>query len=406
MTAAGRCASAVLLVLAAWAGPAPGAARPPAASWRFEAWPVRLPIEVKAAGCPRRDWPVEVPVNFTEALAALGRAAGLEETSLRVVEVDAAGRVLDDAVLHQFDPADDYDRATRARGTLVFLMKGATPATGVRRFHVYFNVAGSLVRPLAQDPLLTLLERVPCEGQESLKIVTPGAVYVYHPRGGGLARLEDSDGHDWIGYRTLPGSAGAYRGIPNLAHPEDVFHPGRTKCETRIVHRGPIRITLASRSADRQWACRWEFLPRWARMTVEKAGHPYWFLYEGTPGGSLDPETDYVVRSPGVRTPASQAWEGALPAPQWAYFGDAALGRVLAFMQHDADAAVDSYRPMEGRMTVFGFGRKSLNKYIERTPARFTVAFVEDTAQETVVRALEALLREPEAAVGKAEARP
>ena len=110
----------------------------------------------------------------------------------------------------------------------------------------------------------------------------------------------DGNGNDWISYRPTGGSAGEYRGIPNLG---DVFHPGYTNSSSRVLGTGPLKLTLVSTSTDGLWDCTWEIYHRFARFRLNRRGATnYWFLYEGTPGGTFGATTDYVVRSNGLRT--------------------------------------------------------------------------------------------------------
>jgi len=218
------------------------------------------------------------------------------------------------------------------------------------------------------------------EGQESFRIDTPNATYYYHRFGAGFASIEDTDGRDWLGYRPGGGSAGEYRGIPNMGYPEGYCHPGKNESDSVLLSCGPVRVSIRSASRDGNWACRWDIFPRFARMTVMKTSHLYWFLYEGTPGGRLDPDTDFCIRpgaGGGIRTPASESWVGDLASHvgfgEWVCFGDG--GMVLYLAHHEDDGEIDSYYPMNGEMTVFGFGRKKLEKYMTRLPARFTLGF-------------------------------
>ena len=77
-------------------------------------------------------------------------------------------------------------------------------------------------------------------------------------------------------------------------------------------------------------------------MTLLKADHAYWFLYEGTPGGTLDLATDLVVRSNGTQTPAADKWTGDLAGPEWAYFADPGVNRAFFAASHSEDSVVDS----------------------------------------------------------------
>ena len=284
---------------------------------------------------------------------------------MRVSEVSQAGDTLDADVACQLDLAEGAASAA-------LLLKGATASNRPR----YYRIEMSEREPDC-EALVTLREAVVYQEQESYEISTPAATYYYHRQGAGFASLLDRDGNDWLSYRPYGGSDGKYRGIPNLAHPENHFHPGGSGCRSRIVSAGPLKVTIASESVDGKWACRWEVYASHARLTVLKVDHPYWFLYEGTPGGALDEASDYSVISDGRRRALAERWEEALPQPQWIYFGASNVERVLFLAQHEADEHIDSYWPMEGNMTVFGFGRNGLEKFLTRTPAQFSVGLLE-----------------------------
>lgn len=320
----------------------------------------RVIVTVEVGETARHDRPVEAAVT-PEVYQVLAAANG----AVRIHEIDAAGRLLDPAVPAQLDREGEG-------GTLVLLLEGTTAKGATRRYRVS---RGETATP---KPLVTLVDGVDHEGQASLKIVTPAATYYYHKAGAGFASLEDRDGRDWLGYRPQGGSDGKYRGIPNLVHPEGYFHPGGAKCTTRVLARGPLKATFESLSKDGKWAVRWDVFPTFARLTVLKVAHPYWFLYEGTPGGRIDMDTDYCIRAPGTRTKASQRWDGDLPDPEWVCFGDARLKRLLYLVHHEADKHVDSYWPMQRNMTVFGFGRQGLRKFMTRVPAQFTIGLADE----------------------------
>jgi hypothetical protein len=325
-------------------------------------------IHVNADGFERLDKPVEVKFD-AHALVA------------RVLEIDDAGTVVDAAVLFQHD----------AEG-LVFLLTGTTPADATRHFRVELGPDAAAV-----GPLVTLIDGVEDEGQESYQVITPGATWFYHRQGAGFSSLIDRDGLDWLGYHPDGGSAGEYRGIPNMGHPEGYCHPGKTVSHSRIVADGPLRVCVESTSNDGRMLCRWDIFPHYARLTVLKMRTPYWFLYEGTPGGNpggqLDEDHGYCVRSDGVRTPLSERWDGPMPGPEWIYFGAGNVNRVLYLVHHEADKEIDSYWPMEHNMTVFGFGRLGLEKLMSQVPARFTVGFAEDGAFERAQKTIDSAFR-------------
>jgi hypothetical protein len=242
-----------------------------------------------------------------------------------------------------------------------------------------------------------LIDGVEDEGQESYRVITPSATWFYHKLGAGFASLLDGDGLDWLGYRPGGRSAGEYRGIPNMGHPEGYCHPGKAVSHSRVVTSGPLCARFESTSNDGKMQCRWDVFAHYARLTVLKMRTPYWFLYEGTPGGNpggqLDETGGYCVRSDGTRTPLSERWDGALPAPEWIYFGASNVDRVLFIVHHEADEEIDSYWPMEHNMTVFGFGRLGLDKFMTRVPSQFTVGFAESGVPERVQTAIDSAFR-------------
>jgi len=359
------------------------------------AWPFRLPIKVNTAGYERINKPVEVDLDFAQLRKTLGRNVAFSPASIRLVETDNRGTALDEQVAFQFDPiAGDNP----GEGILTFMLNGITPANATRHFYLYFGSPTGDYSSPAVRPQVSLTDNVIDEEQESFKVVTQNATYFYHKRGAGFSSMVDIDGQDWLGYHPGGGSAGEYRGIPNMGHPEGYCHPGMTVSRSQIIGAGPLKVSILSRSNDGKMACRWDIFPHYARLTVLKMRTPYWFLYEGTPGGNpggrLDEEHGYCVRSTGAQTPLAQKWEGAIPAPEWLYFGAGNTKRVIYLVHHEADDAIDSYWPMENNMTVFGFGRLGLAKFMDQVPAHFTIGFAEDGDFAAAARVIESAYRE------------
>ena len=190
----------------------------------------------------------------------------------------------------------------------------------------------------------------------------------------GFASLDDVNGNDWIGYHPTPGSgsAGEYRGIPNLGA---VGHPGYVNSSSTLVSQGPLKATIQSQSTDGAWRFMWEIYPNYATMTLQQAGGNYWLLYEGTPGGTFEPASDSWTRSSGETLLCSQNWTGDMANPEWVYFRDGARDRYLFMAHHEDDALEDQYWQMENNMTVFGFGRQypCCDKYLTAVPAHLTI---------------------------------
>jgi hypothetical protein len=354
-----------------------------AGDWWNEQWLYRVPITLGANGAARTDKPAEVAINFTQLLTGLGVSGTFDPNSIRVIEVDGSNNVLDAAVPFQFDPGAGYNAATNAAGTLVVLMTGATPANGARTYHLYFDLVGKGFTAPTFTPQLTLTDNIMDEGQSSYRVDTQQGAYYYQKQGAGFSSLVDANGNDWLSYRPTGGAGGSYRGVPNMIHPEGKFHPGDTSSTTTIVTQGPLKITIRSTTTDGKWDALWEFFPAYVRMTLLKQDHAYWFLYEGTPGGTLEQNSDLVVRSNGTQTLASQSWTGDLAGPEWVYFADPLVNRAFFAVSHSEDTSVDSYWPMTeaaGSMTVFGFGRDGLLKSLTTVPSRFTIGLM-DTIQ-------------------------
>jgi len=331
-----------------------------------------VPLVVSAAGYERQDKPVEIALDLDRLAREAGVSDAIDGAAVRVVEVDAEGRLIDRDVPCQFE-ADTGDSGA---GELVFLLKGRTGANASRFFRVLIATAARTRPTRPESDLVRVADGVEDEGQECFRVVTPTATYLYQKQGAGFSSLLDRDGVDWINHHPTGGSAGSYRGIPNLG---ECGHPGYDNAHSRLASAGPLRARILSETTDGRWAFSWDIFPQYARLTLRRAGGKYWFLYEGTPGGRLDEEDDYCFRSPGIRTPASEIWTGDLPEPEWVYFGSGNTTRVLYLIHHEDDDLPDQYWPMESNMTVFGFGRvyRTIDRYMERTPAHFTIGFSE-----------------------------
>ncbi len=361
-------------------------------NWWNSEWGFRVPVTVGAAGYERFDKPVEAAVNFTQMLSTFGQTGSFDEKTIRVVEVDSQGNVIKADIPYQFDKDPDYDASTKASGTVVFLMEGTTAANATRRYQIFFDLTGHYFAAPPVNPLVSITENIFDEGQESYRIQAMGSTYYYHIMGGGFSSWLDANGNDWISYNPVPGSgaAGEFRGIPNMAYvpngySNSHFHPGFTNARSTIVSQGPLKVRIRTISNEGKWESLWDIYPTYATMTLlRKAETNYWFLYEGTPGGSLETGTDFVVRSNGSQTPLSETWSSDIPTTEWTYFGDPNINRSLFVAKHEDDTAEDSYWTMgdEGaNMTVLGYGRQA-NKSVtllSTVPAHFTIGLMDTT---------------------------
>lgn len=373
------------------------------APWWDSHWYMRLSLTVDVGLYERHDKPVEQFLNFMTLLVGIGRGGETAiSESLRVLEVDVNGIVIDKSVPFQFEPL------TPDSGKLVLLLTGTTIAQTQRYYHLYFDTGGDF-EPAEVNGLVEVIDDVPDEGQDCYMITTANATYYFQKDAGGFSSLLDIEGNDWIGFHPYGGSDGIYRGIPNVVHPDNIYHPGHRNCISSIDHAGPLRVTIRSVSKNGLWECIWQIYPHYARLTLlRSAPQPYWFLYEGTPGGAINYDTDFSVRSNGVRLPAGQEWQNQdIPAPEWVYFEDSVLDRYIYLVQEQDDFLNDTFWPMQQNMTVFGFGRgPGTSKHMTVVPNHFTIGLADDAQFSSASKVIEASYHPVAVTVGSVTEQP
>jgi hypothetical protein len=268
----------------------------------------------------------------------------------------------------------------------------------------------------ALKPLLALVRVTQCTmhgDMECLRITTPSAVYLYGMRGAGFASVYDPSGADWISYQHGKKAAGEYRGMPKCGQPVKYFHCGygfgqyRTENVFATTHEtiSPEHVRVHSITRDGAAECMWDFHTDHATMTLLKIPGPYWFLYEGTPGGELNAEQDHVLRPSGERTPLSQPWIEDAP---WLLFSAGESPHGLYLLRHQDAAPVSyvswPYKPDKdgalNQMTVTGFGRPSWDDPKQHTPplttlpAKFSIAITAGS-DEAAAKAITSQLSRP-----------
>ncbi|MFZ3168839.1 MAG: PGF-pre-PGF domain-containing protein [Candidatus Methanoperedens sp.] len=352
----------------------------PPVTWWNTARGFRVPVTVNAAGFERYEKPVDVSINFTQMLGVLGQAGALDETSIRVVETDINGVVLSDTVPFQFDKDAGFNATTKASGTIVFIMNGTTPENANRYYQIYFGLTGGSYSPVYAASQVTITDNITDEGQSSFRIAASGSTYYFQKQAGGFSSLVDSSGNDWISYAPIVGSA-EFRGVPNVAA-GGIFHPGFTCCTSSVVTQGPLKIRVRAVSPDGKWESLWDFYPGYATMTMVKANTSYFFLYEGTPGGALEPNKDFMVRPDNTKTLLSESWTNDLDAQEWAYFSDPTVDRSIFAAHHEDDPLQDTYWPYNTNvLTVFGFGRSDnpASGLLSSVPQHYTIGLMNGT---------------------------
>ena len=138
--------------------------------------------------------------------------------------------------------------------------------------------------------------------------------------------------------------------------------------------------------------------------------YPFWFLYEGTPGGQLNPTTDFLVFSNGQQINAGQTRDGDLPDEEWAYVADpnVGTGRSIFLINHKDDTKNDTYFPDTSKvMTILGFGRSASALLMENNtaPREFTFGLMDETLIDNAKPIIYNAYRDLNTSVGNAEGR-
>ena len=362
------------------------------APWWNSDWADRELVTAYAAHA-LLDEAIEIEFDVTNQIAN-SSGTELDLDSIRCHEVSIGGVVIDENVPCQMDPAVDYDAQSNPAGTLVIYVAGSTPAYTARYFHVYYDAVDGTSKAYNHTPVVAVSD-VFDEDQDAFQVTNRTGDFVYQKNGAGFSSLLDLDGNDWISYAPTGGSSGNFRGIPNLLYPSGLFHPGANTGTTTVESSGPVKVVLVSESNDGMWRVRWSFYPSKAVMDVLATDGSYWFLYEGTPGGALDTGSDYSLTPDGLLRPLSESWTADIVNPdgdvEWVAFIDSAESRALILTKNSDDAVIDSYRPMENAMTVFGFGRNGLSTLLTDPAAQFQLQLVETGAQQVVAESASGL---------------
>jgi len=247
---------------------------------------------------------------------------------------------------------------------------------------------------------------------ECLRIETASATYVYGKSGAGFASIFDPEGHDWISYRNGHKALGEYRGLPKCGQPVKYFHCGygfgqytnANPFSTAVTRLAPGHVRVHSETKDGAAVSDWDFFPTHATMTLLKIPGRYWFIYEGTPGGELNPAEDFVIRAGGKKTPLTEPWTDDVP---WMAFGAKKSGFGLVCLAHQPSPPVSyvswPYKPEPdgglNQMTVSGFGRPGWQDPAQHTPpltklpARFSIAIIAGPTTESAETAVQRIQR-------------
>ena len=376
-------------------------APPPAATWALDTHRYRIELAIDTGAVSRVDRPAVTEIDFGNLLAGAGALGRFDPRSLRVVEVGSDDEVVADAVPFQYDRSElDLES-----GELVVLLTGRTPADTTRRYHVYFDIEGSDIAPPVVSSRIRTREHVLDENNPSIRVDTDIGTWFIRESSGGASSLVDETGADWLAYSLAPEAQGQFRGMPNAVRGYGYFHPDFYRSPVDAVRAGPLRTLIDAESRSTLWRVRWKIYDRFATVTMTKSAWAYYLMWEGLPGGDIDPTTDLVMRATGVVTRLNEAWTGDLPGDEWVAFIDPEKGR-SAFVAHpESDDVVDSYRLMDSGMTVLGFGREGVTGHLVDQHT-MVVGLSDATTHEEIGRLVRDAIREPTVRVGEIQRAP
>lgn len=224
-------------------------------------------------------------------------------------------------------------------------------------------------------------------------IKTDKATYYYDIQGGGFSRIIDEYGNDWVAFKREPwgqypaSAASAFRGLPNLVYQgedDGAGHPGHSKCKSWIKGN-----KIFTETKNGKWRWTWEFFKDHAVLDILSTDteKPYWFLYEGTPGGKYQPEDSYFGTSKGGPLQTLQDYfKGTILTDQfqWMYAGSNNTPNVFYMVQVQKDDKTDMISYLgnseaglasKDGMTVWGFGREKEAKPLLSGQNRFVIGF-------------------------------
>ncbi|MGB7345522.1 MAG: PQQ-dependent sugar dehydrogenase, partial [Pirellulaceae bacterium] len=231
------------------------------------------------------------------------------------------------------------------------------------------------------------------DGLAAYKIETETATYFLEKMGGGLSSLVDQDGNDWLGFHPRKGSGagGEFRGFPNAVYKQDgsYFHAKNAHVDfmkTRVEQAKEGYVSIIAHSPNGNWQGRYEFFATHCTFTMIKmpSDKKYWVLYEGTPGGDLNPDDWWMTSAIKSPQPIGKHHEGDIPAPEWMAFGDKGGTRSIVMLNHQDDGYPDTHYQMKEQMTVFGFGRSKLDAFHAKIGQRFSIGLVESSSHDGI----------------------
>jgi hypothetical protein len=157
--------------------------------WWNTSYAYRIPLTVQINNYTRINKIVEVEFNLTQAFEKRGYQVPARPYDFKVIEVDEKGGLIQDAISCQCHIRHHNSYADDVLIALTFYMSGKCQIGTTRRFYAYFRTIEQTHTCSSQKSYIELTKAVMHEGQESYKISTPSATYIYHKNGGDLPAL-------------------------------------------------------------------------------------------------------------------------------------------------------------------------------------------------------------------------
>ena len=226
---------------------------------------------------------------------------------------------------------------------------------------------------------------------------TEKVTYYFDKAGGGFSRIIDKYGNDWVNFKMEPwdqypaSAASAFRGLPNLVFKSDTDsgagHPGHDRCVSKSISSNIIH----TKTESGLWEWQWTFFDEHAVLEILKTEEnmPYWFLYEGTPGGTYAPKaSSYGTSSGGYTKEVPDFYQGNVHYGKfdWAYFTQKDCDTTFFLAQITPDDHVDMMSYLgdtdkgafsDNGMVVFGFGRGENTEPLLNTKNTFVVGMAD-----------------------------
>ena len=91
---------------------------------------------------------------------------------------------------------------------------------------------------------------------------------------------------------------------------------------------------------------------------------------------------------------------------EWVYFSDPDTQRSLFLASHTDDSDNDTYKTLNGEMTVFGFGRSGTTTLLNGAPRTFSLGLIESIDFQVSARKIRSIVEDLGVTVGSIQEVP